>query len=501
VSAADQSGEKAPRGRIALLAQIATLAVTACLLWVAAGATRFHRFSLGALFVEALGYALLAWLWSAAIAFGLYAVIPHAERGDLTENVLRTSTTAIWFAPATILLAHLSPGALIAAPVLVVAASRLLYCQWRIGAADPLDPPPYQPAPELFERSFLPAGPLWRELGPDFVAAMAAQGSAWAALMRYPLTASGLFVLVAAMLTVFALSRGAWEPRRQPSLPKAVQAIAATVVLATTLTVGGLAPRIPRGGSYAFDGDSHGAPGAAASLRELLRNLFSPRKSGASPQEAAREEAPPEAAVGMAPGGFPGVILWPVVKPVTTLIAPLPAGRAAFAGARNPLGIPFGGEYWMYRWPFVRPPAKSYFQRGSPASLSFSTTDHAPLQMEARQKLEQSIDVRCCAEIRIEILNADRYPETVWLELFLIDQNSPGAPSQSLGFQPVLSAPQMDVEPPRPARETLSFRIPASPNVMQFDQFRVTFRRERSRNDKSARISIERFVLIPRGLL
>jgi len=32
----------------------------------------------------------------------------------------------------------------------------------------------------------------------------------------------------------------------------------------------------------------------------------------------------------------------------------------------------------MYRWPYHRPPSGSYFQRGTPAKLFFSTTDKRP---------------------------------------------------------------------------------------------------------------------------
>ena len=76
----------------------------------------------------------------------------------------------------------------------------------------------------------------------------------------------------------------------------------------------------------------------------------------------------------------------------------------------------------MFRWlMFKRPPPRSYFQRGTPAHLSFSTTDSWPLQMEAHQKLERSLDPSCCGKIKIDIVNADRYPGTVSLELMLVN--------------------------------------------------------------------------------
>ena len=73
----------------------------------------------------------------------------------------------------------------------------------------------------------------------------------------------------------------------------------------------------------------------------------------------------PEA--GVPDGGFPGVILWPEVKPYATLIAPMPQRSDGLGTVEaRPMSIPFSGEYWMFRWPFARPPRTSYFQRGTP---------------------------------------------------------------------------------------------------------------------------------------
>jgi hypothetical protein len=185
---------------------------------------------------------------------------------------------------------------------------------------------------------------------------------------------------------------------------------------------------------------------------------------------------------------------------VTTLIAPLPAlGSNPFQGRpARPLSIPFGGEYWMFRWPFAHPPASSFFERGTPSKLAFSTTDHTPLEMEAHQKLETPIDINCCSRIQIEVLNADRYPGTLTLELVLL--RSPSLMALSLGSVPVLSRPDLKRDPVMPARETLDFTVPAvTPQSFdQFNELKIAFHRARLRMDKSAKVSVERFVLLPR---
>ena len=160
----------------------------------------------------------------------------------------------------------------------------------------------------------------------------------------------------------------------------------------------------------------------------------------------------------------------------------------------RPLGIPFSGEYWMYRWPYRRPPDGSLFRRGSPLALAFHTTDRTALQMEARQRLDQPIRLSCCVRIQVALWNGDRYPGTVALELILADNGQPARPSQSLGVLPVKSSPGG-----LPMRETVDFPIPAACGLEQFDELRVVLHRDSQRADKSARIEIDGFLLVPAG--
>ena len=218
-----------------------------------------------------------------------------------------------------------------------------------------------------------------------------------------------------------------------------------------------------------------------------------PGMPGAGP-----DNLPPASAAGMADGGFPGVILWPEIKPIPTLIAPAPqTSDGSFVPALvRPLSIPFSGEYWMYRWPYARPPRTSFFQRGSPSKLSFSSTDRGPIQMEAHHKLDQLIALSCCSAIQLEISNADRYRGTISLELVLIDNETGG--SVTLGHYPVNSVPDLSRDPVIPVQETLNFPISEAAASRSFDEFKIVFQRVRYRTDKSARVAIERFLLVPR---
>ena len=102
----------------------------------------------------------------------------------------------------------------------------------------------------------------------------------------------------------------------------------------------------------------------------------------------------------------------------------------------------------------------------------------------------------CCRRIEVAILNADRHPGTISLELLLIDSKQPNA-RQSLGRSPVNSVPDLMADRPQPVAETLDFLFPSAPRLDQFDEIQLIFRRAVERVDKSARISIEKFVLTP----
>jgi hypothetical protein len=512
--------------RLAICLQAASLLFTGFLIWNLTAAAQWLRLPLRWVMIQSTIAAVTAWVASAAITLTLYALAMHWERAEMVKATLRTSAVAIWFAPAVILLSQLSPAALAGALVLVIYTTRLLYAQWQV--ARPAAEEPAPPMQTLFGASELPHPLMVKELAPALTASFCVQTGAVATLFHYPLLAGIGYAMSAAVVTVCALATGAYRSERTPSLPRSILGVLATVLLAVGLTVGGLAPRLMRSfgwsdgtGSGAGNSPQHGlVETARAFLREIL---YGERPLPGNPGPPAPPTGLPGAPNGPPPGiqtknytvpgnlpgnlpgvlpdgGFPGVILWPELKPVPTLIAPLPPQGRGWSTAANvrPLSIPFSGEYWMFRWPYARPPQNSYFQRGNPAALSFSTTDHRPMQMEAHHKLEQTVDLRCCSRIQLELRNADRYPGTVTVELVLLNSEllKPGA--QSLGRALVASMPDIGKDPVTPVAETLNFAIPDAPTIEAFDEFKVVFLRDRRRMDKSAKIAIDRFILVPR---
>lgn len=202
--------------------------------------------------------------------------------------------------------------------------------------------------------------------------------------------------------------------------------------------------------------------------------------------------------------GNSGIILWPEKQTATQIVAPTPIDLTSTAkpgSNANPVIIPFDGVYWFFKSPDVRPPKTSRQARASPEAVEIRSTDRRPLSIEAHDYLGTRISLDCCSRIQIAIRNADRYPDTVSLELILIDTSEPHRPSQSLGAMLVKSTrPWRIYERPEPVTETLNFSIPSRSALRHFDEVEILFRLDRARADAGARIAIDHFVLVPRGL-
>jgi hypothetical protein len=476
----DQPVEPLWRKRLVPCLQVAGLLLTGWVMWRSTLGLQWVRVPISWLILRAVVYAVLACLAGAAITVALYLAASQWEREDFIQATFRASSAAVWFAPCVILLIQLSPAAAIPALILVVNATHLLYIQWRVQ-----QPPREIPRnTELFANVQLPERNFFREFGPGFAVSVTLQTGVCAVLLHHPALAGISFAAGAALATVFALTTRGVQPKPPKSMPRAFLGLALTVLLAIGMTIGGMIPNMMRGPGGADSATGNPLAGQSAGM------------PGDGPQNL------PDASAGdlANSSGFPGVILWPEVKPIPTLIAPMPqmpdgGGPPVLP---RPLSIPFSGEYWMFRWPYARPPKTSFFQRGSPAALSFSSTDHRPLQMEARHKLDQPVALSCCSAVRVEIRNADRYPGTIALELVLINNEQPGSPSLNLGRFNVASRPDFSHDPVVPVPESIDFPIPPTATLDSFNEFKVVFQRAYRRADKSAKLAIDRFVLMPR---
>ena len=482
------------------------MAATGWLVWSGSVAPRLRHETLESILMEAFEQALAACLWSAAITIGLQFLVSRwrLPSGAL-RTTLRTAQTAVWFAPATFLLTRLSATTLAAALVLIISATRLLYSHWVEIYGSPV-PLSHIPAARPGLTGVLPDALRARELAPAFIVAFSFQAGIAGFAMHAFLPAAGLVCLGTAMLTLMFLTAEIY-PRRAPDrLPRSIMGLLLTVILAAGLTVGGLA----EGSGAGFGFGSHNSvgsqprPGFLESLRALFRRVADSTdsdESGGKNYVVTRIKLPQTS--GQTLGGhFSGVILTTESQPHAPLTVPLRSRTSSSLAPSSAdlSSIPFAGEYWMYRQPDRLPPPGSAFQRTNPRAMSFFTTDHTPLTMEAHQKLEHAIALLCCQEIRLAISNADHYPGTVALELILIQRGEHGLRSQSLGKVRVLTNPLKVAwdQTPSAIVEILDFPIPPGAAIDEFNEIEVIFHRDKLRIEYSARISIERFILVPR---
>jgi hypothetical protein len=196
---------------------------------------------------------------------------------------------------------------------------------------------------------------------------------------------------------------------------------------------------------------------------------------------------------------YQGVILWPQLPRKAKVVPPLPHQETiAVTSISKPLVIPFQGAYWYFRDPAKRPSPTAHIMRGLPTEVALHSSDDNRLIMEAHQKLDRPIELSCCREIDLKILNADNVPGDISIGLVLIDSTVRGSVSQTLGSRKVKSSerPIFSLSRP-PVEETLRFMIPARARIQRFDELKVVLEPSFERALGGVKISVREFRLLP----
>jgi hypothetical protein len=440
---------------------------------------------------EALGLAidnvLEVFLVSAAVAWGLSGIRPRPTGSDRRRLILRTSLDALWLAPLALFIRENSLWAMPMAALFVtraVRSFRSLQDDFEPTDREESQPLPYQVALTL------PPSSAFSQQSSGACAALCAEAGAITGFAGYPFT-SAFLVGIAFAVWTWSSTKGAQPGGAQPP-PTFSSRPLPIIALAIVITALGLVRYLP--------------------------HSFRIRGFGVSSPYHARQGPPPDGEegqvgrqktfdrAGLAPDeSDPGIILWPEAQTPTKLVAPAPVfgdtlqtGR----GSAKPLEIPFDGVYWFFKAPDLHPPKTSRQAHGSPELVNIRSTDRRPLSMEAHDHLGNMLDLDCCSKIQVAIRNADHYPETVSLELVLINTSAPGKPSQSLGTMMVKSTRPWKLfdDAAKSVTETLNFAIPTHSSIRRFDEVMVVFRLDSVRADSGPKIAIDRFVLVPRGL-
>jgi hypothetical protein len=390
---------------------------------------------------------------------------------------LRTASTAIWLAPLIAIFMQKSWFAIVLWIAFCVEVTRTIACLRNTTGVDTTND-------QFAESMFWFPHPNWR---PGLLSL------AGAFLFQFAVAAAiGLHSIVAAFLgvlgTIVLVWRGVWMLEASPPtrLRYSKQQIFNLLSITTSLIVLSWLPYFLQRGDF-------------RSLAMLWKFFTT------APEHPRRASAnQPDASGGREGGGsplvpgavFPGVILYPQLKPVVTLVAP-PTKALAGSGTKpaEPLSIPFNGVYWLWRFPEDELPATAVRKYGNPDEMGFRSTDGSSLWMEANQNLGKTITLDWYSAIQVVIDNADAQAKAVAMELMLGNTAVEGRPFISLGTQNVSARTvgKADV----PVSQTLTYRVPDQMKLGKFDEVKVVFRLQWLRRDKSAKIAINRFVLVP----
>jgi hypothetical protein len=372
---------------------------------------------------------------------------------------------ALWLPPLIVFLAQDSAWAVLPAALLAAFAVRVLDLA-------PMARPAGQRAACLFIAVLLEAG----------VVAAVVGRVGWAVLALIAATAAAAWLV---------LHSGAHARLHRGRALTQSRGVSALLTLAVLLTLAGLSRYLSPEALAIFSGGED-------------RGVFALFRGGGG--SAARQTPSKGRAsdrVTILDRSFPGIVLWPEVKSQVSLVAPLPAMGPGLSRMpqSSPLSIPFYGAYWFLRPPDTEPPPGATVMRGTADRQGFRTNDGHPLTMEARQNFGLMINTNCCREILLTLRNADHYPGTVKLEMRLRNTALPGRPEMVLGWAQVQSNTQYRFWSGRGivVDEDVTFAMPLTPTLAQFDEMSVRFELARMREDRSARIAIERIVLVPKG--
>jgi hypothetical protein len=193
----------------------------------------------------------------------------------------------------------------------------------------------------------------------------------------------------------------------------------------------------------------------------------------------------PGPAIGLeARKGIPGVVLRP--KPKRALRPPLivPGARLQLSYTQ-PLGIPFTGEYQLYRTSSRTLPAGAIVKTGTPLEGLYGTTNGGPMDTVAVQTFEPQIDLTYCGKVLVALTSTEAMPVLASMQLVAEGRVEDGG-TELMGMNPT-------------PEETLEFQVPHTGRRLLVHAIRILFQRPELDRDKNVRVRVERFTLVPRG--
>jgi hypothetical protein len=488
-------GARASYPRLLAIAQWGGLFAGAWFAWVYLVSPRIAPETPGILIVaEALCDVLLVWFCCALVSFLIHLATSLADFGQIIRAALWAACDAVWFAPAILLLSTFSPGAIVLSLILVVNTTRLLVARsmrqdYLILADHAHRRRMLFIAPELASPFF-----SWK-CAPALLGAFCAQAGLASLWKGYPFVGAVFFAACAATLTAYSIGSEVYHPSDESDARRSVWTLLATLILATALSTGSLqissslsAPGAIPGGPMgntrvALDRALHQIPEPAAPAEDQA--VAQPNVTPVfAPHAAEAVHAAPVA------GAYSGVVLHEKEKPQRVAVLPMPVHNGVFgASMTHDVVIPFTGVYWLFRPPAPRPPADAIVREGTPIQSAFSTTDGTPIRMEAHQRLIPPVDIRCCDKIKVDFANGEGKPGVLYAGMVLLNTADGDSSPQSLA---VLDTPLST------RTGTFEFSVPRPSTLRQFNEIEVFLYWNWMGNDRTPRVALERFVLVPR---
>jgi hypothetical protein len=414
------------------------------------------------LFCQALIYVVATWLPTAGIVLLIFLTISMADFGEVVLGALSFSVHVTWLIPALLLVSLPSSFAAAAGIGLASSAAWLLLSGHipRIG----IEPRRVPRARAI----------RWLILG-----AMVFQFGFCAWWMGHPLAAAAFITAGVSVWTQASIVTGLL-PRRKKAGPGIAFWIIGGTLLATTLL---LAVQLRPAAATGTD------PDLVETAQYMIHAVADPpapkreTKKAVATRIFSRKEDP----VAFVPDGVPGVILRPNVK------SPEPIGLSGSSEtAHLPLlatrSFPFTGEYHLFPTSTGGIPVDSLRLVGTPLEAAYKSLTEGPIETEAYQVIDPPYDFGACSQLQVVMSSEESAPGIIsagllaggeWLQLG----------SNMFGFDVRKTV----------SEETLGFDVPVrAPRSLEVSAIRLLFRRDPSQVNRSARVAIDRFILIPR---
>lgn len=173
------------------------------------------------------------------------------------------------------------------------------------------------------------------------------------------------------------------------------------------------------------------------------------------------------------------------------------------------LSIPFSGEYWFFPRPrspvpgddwffqrvYERPPPSSLTEEGDPTSVNVTLEDTGEMVTQAQQRIGRSLGLRSCRWIDVVIGGEEEQPQSVDIELILVNSSAKGGQMQTLGLKSLIDPVSISTSGSSKA-SSFRFSIPPTSELHSFNELLVWFHLRAPRLQKGTTVKIDRFDLI-----